>query len=39
MLNDLFELNNQYIVSNDEKLIPFISNIIKAMEETLTFKE
>lgn len=39
MLNDLFELNNQYIVSNDEKLIPFISNIITAMEETLTFKE
>lgn len=34
MLNDLFELNNQYIASNDEKLIPFISNIIKAMEET-----
>ena len=39
MLNDLFELNNQYIASNDEKLIPFISNIITAMEETLTFKE
>lgn len=39
MLNDLFKLNNQYIASNDEKLIPFISNIITAMEETLTFKE
>lgn len=39
MLNDLFELNNQYIASNDETLIPFMSNIIKAMEETLTFKE
>lgn len=39
MLNDLFELNNQYIVSNDKKLIPLISNIITAMEETLTFKE
>ena len=39
MLNDLFELNNQYITSKDENLIPFISNIITAMEETLTFKE
>ena len=39
MLNDLFELNNQYRVSNDENLIPLISNIITAMEETLTFKE
>lgn len=39
MLKDLFELNNQYRVSQDEKLIPFISNIITAMEETLTFKE
>ena len=39
MLNDLFELNNQYRISNDEKLIPLISNIITAMEETLTFKE
>ena len=34
MLNDLFELNNQYIASQDKKLIPFISNIITAMEET-----
>ena len=39
MLNDLFELNNQYITSKDENLITFISNIITAMEETLTFKE
>lgn len=39
MLNDLFELNNQYRASQDEKLIPFISDIITAMEETLTFKE
>ena len=39
MLKDLFELNNQYIASKDESLIPFISNIITAMEETLTFKE
>lgn len=39
MLNDLFELNNQYIASKDESLIPFISNIITAMEETLTFNE
>ena len=39
MLNDLFELNNQYITSKDKNLIPLISNIITAMEETLTFKE
>ena len=39
MLKDLFELNNQYRISNDEKLIPLISNIITVMEETLTFKE